>query len=183
MQFDDGSRFPGFPIWYIEIRNIKRKLNANNDRLIRILEEQEDEKSEEVQPLFDVAESLRLEELLSHMNDTLLDGEGVVKTILRWEEGADFTGEEDDEDWDDEDEELEEEEGRPYLFVVLSVILSWKEAGRIQIKVDIQQEDEGIEMHINGWPVKGPTARNLQSGLVKAFREQMDEDYGKFEEE
>ena len=28
-----------------------------------------------------------------------------------------------------------------------------------------------------------PTARNSQTVLVRAFREQMDEDYGKFEDE
>ena len=174
-------------MWYKSIRDIKRELDANNGRLIKKLAEQEAEKAEEVRPLIDMAETLRVAELFSAMNDTLLGGEGKVQTVIRWEEGADFTGEDED-GWDDEDEDRdgggeEEEEGRLFLFVVLSVILTWKEAGRLQIKVDIQDEDDGIEVHVNGWPANPPTARNLQNALVRAFREQMDEEYGKFDEE
>ena len=78
----------------------------------------------------------------------------------------------------------EEEEGTPFLFAVLSVILTWKEAGRIQIKVDIEDDDEEdeVEVTVNGWQASPPTARNLQNGVVKAFRQQINENYGQFEE-
>ena len=199
-----GSGQPGTAGWRRTIAGIKQELSANNRALIETLEEQEAEKAEEVQPLFDLAESLRVEQLLSYMNDTILEGQGVIQTILRWEEGIDLDDveyvddeddDEDDEDWeDDEDEEDDEDddwddddedEGTIFLFVVLSVILTWKEAGRIQIKVDIQEDDESdeVEVRVNTHRVSPPTARNLQNVLVTAFREQMDEDYGNFEEE
>ncbi len=203
-----GSGQPGTAGWRRTIEGIKQELSANNRALIETLEEQEAEKAEEVQPLFDLAHSLRVSELLSYMNDTILEGQGVIQTVLRWEEGIDLDDveydveyvddeddDEDDEDWeDDEDEEDDEDddwddddedEGTIFLFVVLSVILTWKEAGRIQIKVDIQEDDETskVEVRVNTHPVSPPTARNLQNVLVTAFREQMDEDYGNFEEE
>ncbi len=193
-----GSGQPGTAGWRRTIEGIKQELSANNRALIETLEEQEAEKAEEVRPLFDLAESLRVEQLLSYMNDTILEGQGVIQTVLRWEEGVDLDDvddEDDDEDWDDDvDEENDEDddwddddedEGTIFLFVVLSVILTWKEAGRIQIKVDIQEDDETgkAEVRVNTHRVSPPTARNLQNALVTAFREQMDEDYGNFEEE
>ncbi len=63
------------------------------------------------------------------------------------------------------------------------MMLSRKEAGRLQIRVEVQEEDEEMQMHVNGRPVAPPTAGRLQSALVEASREQMDENYGKFEEE
>ena len=192
-----NSGQPGTAVWRGSIQSIRQELNASDGRLIEILEEQENERAEEVQPLFDLAESLRMEELLSYINDTLLEGQGTIQTVLHWQEGLDFLDDEDseeewddeededdeDEDWDD-DEELEEEEGTPYLFVELMFMLSWKEAGRLQITVEFQDdEDEGIEMRVNGLITAPPTARNLQNALVQAFREQMDEDYGNFEED
>ena len=196
-----GSGQPGSRAWRDSIQGIKRELSADNGALIETLEEQEAEKSEEVQPLFDLAETLCVEQLLSYMNDTILEGQGVIQTVLRWEEGInlddveDVDDEDDDEDWDDDEDEEDDEdddwddededEGTIFLFVVLSVILTWKEAGRIQIKVDIQENDETgkVEVRVNTHPVSPPTARNLQNVLVTAFREQMDEDYGNFEEE
>ena len=176
-----GSGQPGTRAWRESIQGIKRELDANSGRLIKVLEEQDAEYVEEVQPLFDLANSLRVQELLSYMNDALLDGQGAIHTVLRWDEQQALDDEDDDEeeeeDWDEDDEDDFE------LFAVLMVMLSWKEAGRLQISVEVQEEDEEIEMHVNGRPVAPPTARNLQNGLVRAFREQMDENYGKFEEE
>ena len=193
-----NSGQPGTRAWRNTIDDIKQGLNANDGRHIKKLEEQDAERSEEVQPLFDLAKSLRVEELLSYINDTLLEGQGTIQTVLHWQEGVDLDGEDfedeedewdeededdEDEDWDD-DEELEEEEGTPYLFVELMFMLSWKEAGRLQITVEFQDdEDDGIEMRVNGMITAPPTARNLQNGLVRAFREQMDENYGQFEDE
>ena len=148
----------------------------------------------------ELAESLRVEELLSYMNDTLLDGQGVVETVFRWvevealeEENEDDEDEDDDheedDDWDDEledddEEDLDEDEAFD-LAVTLSVTLFWKEAGRLQVSVEIQEEqdEDEIELRANGMPIAPPTARNLQSGLVEAFRERMDVDYGQEDDE
>ena len=187
-----GSGQPGTRAWRESIQGIKRELDANNGRLVRVLEEQDAERAEEVQPLFDLARSLRVEELVAYMNDTLLGGQGVIQTALLWDEAQALDDDEDDDDEDDDDDDDEDddeddddEDDEAFdLFVVLTVMLSWKEAGRLQIKVEVQEEEDAqIEMHVNGWPVDPPNARNLQSALVEAFREQMDENYGQEEEE
>ena len=167
--YSTGSNLPGSGVWRGNVQSIKRELNATNARLLRILEEQETEKAEEVQPLFDLAESLRVAELLSYMNDTLLDGQGTVQTVLHWQEGIDLDEEEEewdeeDEDWDEDDDD-EEEEGTPFLFVELMFMLSWREAGRLQITVEFQDDkDDGMEMRVNGFITDPPTSRNLQNG-------------------
>ena len=185
-----GSGQPGTRAWRETVQGIKRELDADNGRLLRVLAEQDAERVDEVRPLFDLAQSLRVEELLSYMNDTLLDGQGVVERTIRWVEITDGDDDEDwdeddddeeDDDWDDEDEDEEDEDF--FLSATLSVTLTWKEAGRLQVSVDISDEGDGVELRINGMPLERPTARNLQNALVTAFREQMDEDYGKFEDE
>ena len=79
-----NSGQPGSRAWRESIQGIKRELAANSAALIGTLEEQEAEKSQEVLPLIELAATMRVEELLSYMNDTLLDGQGVKQTILRW---------------------------------------------------------------------------------------------------
>ena len=140
------------------------------------------------------------------MNDTLLDGQGVVETVFRWVEVDAL--EEEDEDWDEDDEEDDDEEDDDWddeleddyeedldeddeedeafeLAVTLSITLSWKEAGRLQVSVEIQEEqdEDDVEVSVNGMPINPRTAHNLQSGLVKAFRERMDVDYAREDEE
>ena len=105
----------------------------------------------------ELAESLRIEELLTYMNDNLLDGQGVIEKTFRWarseeddlEEDAKkrnlgWAGDEvdddeddwdDDEDWDDEDD-MEDVYGLAE-FPVLSFVLSWKQAGQIQLNVEL----------------------------------------------
>lgn len=180
-----GSGQPGTQVWRESIQGIKRELEASNRRLVKVLEEQDAERAEEVQRLYDLAESLRVEELLSHMNDTLLDGQGVIQAVLLWSEQQILEGDDywdDDEEEDDEDDEDEDEVFE--LSAELTVVLSWKAAGRLQISVEFQDDKEdGMEMRVNGWITAPPTSRNLQNGLIRAFREQMDENYGKPDEE
>ena len=184
-----GSGQPGSRAWRESVQGIRRELDAGNGRLIKLLEEQDAEYAKEVRPLFDLAESLRVEELLSYMNDTLLNGQGVIQTVLRWD-GAEALGDDwendddDDDDWDDDDDEDDEEDDDEdfELSVTLTVMLSWKQAGRLQIKVEIQEDDGEIELNVNGHQARPPNARNLQSALVAAFREQMDENYGRGDE-
>lgn len=173
--------------------DIRRELDANNGQLLKKLEEQDTERAEEIRPLTELAQSLRIEELLSYMNDTLLDGQGAVERIIRWVEVTDGDDEEDwdeddddDEDWDDDDEDDDDDGGDFFLSATLSVTLTWKDAGRLQVSVDLEQmEEEGgaVELRVNNTVIDRPTARNLQNALVSAFREQMDENYGSFEDE
>ena len=179
---DSGQ--PGSRAWRNSIERIKQELNAHSGRLIGKLEEQDAENAEEVKALTDSAKSLRVEELLSYMNDTLLDGQGVVQTYFRWEEGQaldeddEYEDDDDDEEYDDEEDDDDDDDDEFELFVVLTVALSWKDGGRLQIKVDIQEEDGEIEMNVNGREVSKTTSGNLQSVLLQAFREQMDPEYG-----
>lgn len=194
-----GSGQPGSRAWRETIEGIKRELDADNGRLLKTLAEQDTERAEEIQLLTELAQSLRIEELLSYMNDTLLDGQGVVERTIRWlqmtngddgedwdedddddEDDGDWEDDEDDDDWDEEDDEDDF-----FLSATLSITLTWKDAGRLQVSVDLEEmeEEETIELNVNGMQVERPTARNLQNALVQAFREQMDEDYGNFEED
>ena len=190
-----GSGQPGTQAWRRAIQDIRRELDADNGRLMKVLAEQDEERAEDVQPLFDLAQSLNVEELLSYMNDTLLDGQGTVERTIRWveitngdddewdeDDDEDEDEDEDDDDWDDDDDDDEEF----FPSATLSVTLTWKAAGRLQVSVDLEdmeEEDEVIELRVNNTVIDRPTARKLQNALVRAFREQMDENYGKFEDE
>jgi len=145
---------------------------------------------EKWQPLTELAESLRIEELLTYMNDNLLEGQGVIEKTFRWEtsEVDDVDDEEDDEDEDEEDEEEEDEDdwdededwdgdddddmedvyGLAEI-PVLSIVLSWKEAGRIQLNVELVGTDDGVVMRIDGEEMDSVTSGVLQRGLVAAF--------------
>ena len=124
-------------------------MDASNRRLMRTLEDQDSEWAGEVQPRYEP--------------DCPPLGGGA--------------GREDD-DWDDgEDGEDRDDEGFK-LSAGLMVMLSWKEAGRLEVEDD----DEGIDLRVDGRPVDPPNSRNRQAALVSAFREQMDENYVQLEE-
>ena len=67
---------PGSWAWRESMQSIKRELNSNNGELIGKLLEQEDEKVGEARLSTNLAESLRVAELLSYINDALLDRQG-----------------------------------------------------------------------------------------------------------
>ena len=101
------------------------------------------------------------------MNNTLLDGNGAIETIVGWvtadddlelEPGISMNGEEPDED-DDTD--------------VITTILSWEEGGDLEIAVDLGLSDDGIYLQINEIEIR-PERVALEQGLIEAFRDELE---------
>ena len=85
------------------------------------------------------------------------------------EEADDKDDWDEDEDWDDdEDDDMEDVYGLAEI-PVLSIVLSWKEAGRIQLNVELVGADDGVVMRIDGEEMDSVTSGVLQRGLVAAF--------------
>ena len=177
----NAGQLPGSRAWRESIQRIKGDLTRDGGWLLRKLEEQDAEMVVDRQTLADQAASLRIEELLAYMNDNLLDGEGVVETTFRWhlpevDDLDDWDEDDDDEDDEVEYEDIEDEDGdedEEVAFPAVSVTLSWKQAGRLQVNVELAQIDDDLVLSINGEELDSPTTRFLQSGLVDAFTEQM----------
>lgn len=177
----NAGQLPGSRAWRESIERIKGDLTRDGGWLLRKLEEQDAEMVVDRQTLADQAASLRIEELLAYMNDNLLDGEGVVETTFRWhlpevDDLDDWDEDDDDEDDEVEYEDIEDEDGdedEEVAFPAVSVTLSWKQAGRLQVNVELAQIDDDLVLSINGEELDSPTTRFLQSGLVDAFTEQM----------
>ena len=177
----NAGQLPGSRAWRESIQRIKGDLTRDGGWLLRKLEEQDAEMVVDRQTLADQAASLRIEELLAYMNDNLLDGEGVVETTFRWhlpevDDLDDWDEDDDDEDDEVEHEDIEDEDGdedEEVAFPAVSVTLSWKQAGRLQVNVELAQIDDDLVLSINGEELDSPTTRFLQSGLVDAFTEQM----------
>ena len=123
-------------------------------RLLHQLEDQDAELLEYRHELADLAESLGMQEVLSYMNDTLLDGQGVIETTFDWLP------------------DLNEEDQLAWI-PSLSATLSWKQAGRLQVNVVLAGTGDGLWLLINGKEIDSVTARELQEGLANAFEEQL----------
>ena len=173
----NAGQQPGSRAWRDSIQQIKLDLTADGGWLLRKLEEQDVEMVEQKQALFDQAESLKIQELLAYMNDNLLDGQGVIETTYRWHmpEVDDLNDEEEDDaerDDDDEDED-EDDDGDLAAFPVLSVTLSWKQGGRVQVSVELADLDDDLVLSVNEEDMDSATPRVLQQGLIDAFSEQL----------
>ena len=184
-QLSNPGQPPGSRAWRDSVQRLKRDLDRDNAWLFRALERLDAGKVEERQQVTDRADSLRIEELLTYMNDILLDGQGVIETAFYWEADAGFEDEdEDDEDDDDEgeeddeddegeeDDEDDEDEEDEVEFPVLSIALTWKQAAQVRVNVELIKQEDGFLVRINDEEMAA-TARVLQTGLVDAFDEQM----------
>ena len=104
--------------------------------------------------------SLGINQLLSEMNATLLNGQGDIETIVSWEAPAEGG----DEDVDD----LEEEEAD-----LVATILTWDEAGEREIAVDLGLGEDGTYLQVNGVDIR-LEAGALEQALVEAFRDELE---------
>ena len=187
-----GSGEPGSQAFRRGVQRLKRDLTEDDNWSFERLEIQDRKLLEKWRPLTELAESLRIEELLAYMNGNLLDGQGVIEKTFRCErseyevidtdeEDDEEDWEEDDEDeddWEDEDEDDDEEEDDEDEDVfglaeipVLSILLSWKQAGRIQLNVELVGTADGIVLRVNGDEMGSPTSRLLYRGLIGGFEE------------
>ena len=142
-----------------ELTNVRAQRQRKLDEEAAGLEKERDELSER-------AQKLGIDELLTEMNITLLDGGGEIETIFGWvsagdelelEPGISMNGEEPDEDDTD----------------VITTILSWEEGGDLEIAVDLGLSDDGIYLQINEIEIR-PERVALEQGLIEAFRDELE---------
>ena len=153
--------------WRETLEGLKEELtNIRAQRQSRVDEEAAGLQKER-EDLSNRARELGINELLAEMNNTLLDGNGAIETIVGWvtadddlelEPGISMNGEEPDED-DDTD--------------VITTILSWEEGGDLEIAVDLGLSDDGIYLQINEIEIR-PERVALEQGLIEAFRDELE---------
>ena len=153
--------------WRETLEGLKEELtNIRAQRQSRVDEEAASLQKER-EDLSNRAQELGINELLAEMNNTLLDGNGAIETIVGWvtadddlelEPGISMNGEEPDED-DDTD--------------VITTILSWEEGGDLEIAVDLGLSDDGIYLQINEIEIR-PEQAALEQGLIEAFRDELE---------
>ena len=153
--------------WRETLEGLKEELtNVRAQRQSRVDEETASLQKER-EDLSNRARELGINELLAEMNNTLLDGNGAIETIVGWvtadddlelEPGISMNGEEPAED-DDTD--------------VITTILSWEEGGDLEIAVDLGLSDDGIYLQINEIEIR-PERAALEQGLIEAFRDELE---------
>ena len=168
-----GSGQPGTAVWRNGVQRLKRDLTEDDGWAFERLEVQDRKLLAKWVPLIAKAEALRIEELLTYMNDNLLESQGLIEKTFRWEisEPDDL---DDDEEADDDDDDTEDDMEDVYGLAeipVLSIVLSWKQAGRIQINVELVGTLDGVVMRIDGDEMDSATSGVLQRGLIGAFEE------------
>ena len=153
--------------WRETLEGLKEELtNIRAQRQTRVDEEAAGLQKER-EDLSNRARELGINELLAEMNNTLLEGNGAIETIVGWvtadddlelEPGISMNGEEPDED-DGTD--------------VITTILSWEEGGDLEIAVDLGLSNDGIYLQINEIEIR-PERAALEQGLIEAFRDELE---------
>ena len=153
--------------WRETLEGLKEELTNIRARRQSRVDEEAASLQKEREDLSNRAQELGINELLAEMNNTLLDGNGAIETIVGWvtadddlelEPGISMNGEEPDED-DDTD--------------VITTILSWEEGGDLEIAVDLGLSDDGIYLQINEIEIR-PERAALEQGLIEAFRDELE---------
>ncbi len=125
----------------------------------------EAERAREV--LSQLVDSLQIPQLLTELNEILLEGKGNLETFISWE------GEDEDDEpekgfnlvsLNEEQEELDE----------IYMSLTWEENDERTIEIEVgNSEDEGLYLMVNGVSIRHEQAA-LEQALVVAFREELD---------
>ena len=153
--------------WRETLESLKEELTNIRAQRQNKVDEEAAGLQKEREDLSNRARELGINELLAEMNNTLLDGNGAIETIVGWvtadddlelEPGISMNGEEPDED-DDTD--------------VITTILSWEESGDLEIAVDLGLSDDGIYLQINEIEIR-PERTALEQGLIEAFRDELE---------
>ena len=153
--------------WRETLEGLKEELTNIRARRQSRVDEEAASLQKEREDLSNRAQELGINELLAEMNNTLLDGNGAIETIVGWvtadddlelEPGISMNGEEPEED-DDTD--------------VITTILSWEEGGDLEIAVDLGLSDDGIYLQINEIEIR-PERAALEQGLIEAFRDELE---------
>ena len=148
--------------WRDSLAELKEELaNIRAERLSQASDE-DAEIEKEREELSRLADSLRVSELLSDMNRTLLDGQGTVEKIVSWEA-----------DEGDEDGPMAEDEEEAEDADVIALILTWEERGERELAIDLGVADEGVYVQINGIEIRAEREA-MEPALLQAFREELE---------
>ena len=153
--------------WRETLEGLKEELTSIRAQRQSRVDEEAASLQKEREDLSNRAEELGINELLAEMNNTLLDGNGAIESIVGWVPADDdleleprisMNGEEPDEDADTD---------------VITTILSWEEGGDLEIAGDLGLSDDGIYLQINEIEIR-PERAALEQGLIEAFRDELE---------
>lgn len=145
--------------WQETLRSLRQELDAARPLRQQRLDEEELRQAQQRQELTDLAQSLGIIEMLTDMNNILLDGAGELDLFNSWEEML-----------DEEDYELAEEGD----FDGVTASLTWEEGeDEMNIEVFLMRGDDGLTLQVNEFDVRLDRAA-LENSLVQSFREEME---------
>ena len=143
-----------------ELTNVRAMRQSRVDKEAADLEKERDELSK-------IAQKLGIDELLTEMNITLLDGGGEIETISSWVSADDELELDPEIDMNGEDPDADDNTD------VITTILSWEESGDLEIAVDLGLSDDGVYLQINEIEIR-PERGALEQGLIEAFRDELE---------
>ena len=153
--------------WRDTLTDLRDELADTRAQRLRQSKEEDAEAERARGVLKQLVDSLQIPQLLTELNEILLEGKGNLETFISWEEE-----DEDDEpqngfklvSLNEEQEELDE----------IYMSLTWEENDERTIEVEVgNSEDEGFYLMVNGVSIRHERAA-LEQALVVAFREELD---------
>ena len=147
--------------WRDTLMELKAELADMRSQRRRQVEDDQVEIDRQRGELTQLADTLRIPQLLEEMNSTLLDGKGEIEKIVSWEplEG-------DGEDMELDDETVEEAD-------VITAILTWEEGGDRELAVDLGIGDDGTYLQVNSVDIR-PEPEALEQALLEGFRDELE---------
>ena len=147
--------------WRDTLIELKAELSEIRSERSRQAEDDQADIDRQRRELTQLADTLRVPQLLEEMNSTLLDGKGEMEKIVSWE-----PIEESGEDLELDDDTVEEAD-------VITAILTWEEGGDRELAVDLGISDDGTYLQVNNVDIR-PEPEALEQALVEGFRDELE---------
>lgn len=147
--------------WRDTLMELKAELADLRSQRRRQAEDDQVEIDRQRSELIQLADTLRIPQLLEEMNSTLLDGKGEMEKIVSWEPLEDDAG-----DLELENDTVEEAD-------VITAILTWEEGGDRELAVDLGISDDGTYLQVNSVDIR-PEQEALEQALLEGFRDELE---------
>ena len=145
--------------WQETLRSLRQELDETRPLRQQRLAEDELRQAQQRQELTDLLQSLGIVEMLTDMNNILLDGAGELDLFNSWDEMP-----------DDDEYDLSEEGD----FDGVTASLTWEEGeDEMNIEVFLMRNEDGITAQVNEFDVRLERAA-FENSLVQSFREEME---------
>lgn len=145
--------------WQETLRSLRQELDDARPLRQQRLADEELRQAQQRQELTDLLQSLGIVEMLTDMNNILLDGAGELDLFNSWDEMP-----------DDDEYDLSEEGD----FDGVTASLTWEEGeDEMNIEVFLMRGDDGITAQVNEFDVRLDRAA-FENSLVQSFREEME---------